>query len=99
MPSGRYRQTECVQRRAGETLPGRPTSTEALCTFFKPAAWGREFPGPREVLGAITPTSVDVPALYRGKSDLGLVCVPRWNASSLTFSVRSMCVKVRAIES
>ena len=34
----------------------------------------------------------------RGESYLELVCVPRWNASSLTFSVRSICVKVCAIE-
>jgi len=36
---------------------------------------------------------------YRSESYLELVCVPRWNASSLTFSVRSICVNVRAIES
>ena len=36
---------------------------------------------------------------YRGEYDLELVCAPRWIASSLTVSVRSICVKVRVIES
>ncbi len=35
----------------------------------------------------------------RHQPDVKLVTVPRWNASSLTFSVRSMCAKACAIES
>jgi hypothetical protein len=36
---------------------------------------------------------------YRGEYDLEVVCAPRWTASSSTFSVRSIWVKVRVIES
>ena len=39
------------------------------------------------------------PSTYRSESALELVCVARWKESSLTVSVRSICVKVRVIES
>ena len=44
------------------------------------------------------PATTRGPSAYRRQAD-ELVCVPLWNASSFTVSVRSMFVKVRVIES